>query len=445
MSIRPVRLVMIALLVMAGATVYAIDEPLTLSSAVEMAVAADSEIAQLERDRDDQLDALGWGRYRDALSFSLSGSIGGSAGTPLSAGGSSQLDASVALLPQLTLTGGLTARIQSDGATTPGSTDPLSGSVGLSLRPLADAHGTDRDELALRNTEAEISRAVMQTSSQALGTLLDAVDALEAYSLSSRALSVAELRQASTEALYSRDRATEQERDQAESNVRTASQQVQRDEITARRAVEKLSQATAVTVTDEMVPSWADLGLEELIESAIASRETLTPELLAEDAGAVETASQEVESAQIALASERRFTPDLSIGASASYPNFSYQVTAELTISPSDFNGEGVSDAQRQLSTAQQQHDYAMRSARIDAESALLEFDIAVTNVDVAREKLSDANDALAETQFRYCRGDVTEVDVRDAELSVASAENGYQSALATALRRWATIEYRQY
>ena len=417
---------------------------LTIGSVIEKAVATDTDIVDLEQSRDDQLDELGWGQYRDVLSLRLSGSVGGDLASAPLADGSSQLSAALQVLPQLSLSGSLVARVQT-AISGPGTQDPLSGSIGLTFRPLADASGDDRDELTLRNTEAEIVRETMRTSNQALGLLLAAVEAVESHVLAGQALTVAEQQRASTEALYERERATDQQLVQAESAVRTASQQLLRDEISARRALEELSQLIGETVSVDNLPSWSALGLDDLIAAAMTARSNLTPEVLAQSDSDVEKARQNVEAAEIAVAAARRFTPDLSVSASASLPNFSYQVSAEFLISPSDWSGDDVENAETPLDRANQRYEYALRSATLDTESALLELDIAFTGVDFAREDLADADSALAEALFRLSRGDVTQLAVREAELAVANAQHSFYSALASALKRWATIEYQQF
>ena len=417
---------------------------LTIESVVEKAVATDTDIVDLHQSRDDLLYELGWGQYRDALSLRLSGSVGGDFVSAPSANGSSQLSAAVQVLPQLSLSGSLVARVQT-ASSGPGIQSPVSGSIGLTFRPLADASGDDRDELTLRNTEAEIIRETMRTSSQALSSLLAAVEAVDSHVLAGQELSVAEQRRASTEALYERERATDQQLDQAVSAVRTASQRLLRDEISAQRAFEDLSQLIGETVTVDNLPSWSALGLDDLVASAVTARSSLTPELLAEDDSDVEKARQNVEAAEISVAAARRFTPDLSVSASASLPDFSYQVSAEFSISPSDWSGDDVENAQTALDRANQRYDYALRSATLDTASALLELDIALSGVDVAREDLADADSALAEAQFRLSRGDVTQLAVQEAELAVANAQHSFYSALASALKRWATIEYQQF
>ena len=227
--------------------------------------------------------------------------------------------------------------------------------------------------------------------------------------------------------------------------MRATSQQLLRDELSARRALEDLGQIIGETVTADDLPSWSELGLEAIVDAAADARAGLTPELLADEDSDAEKARQSIEAAEITLASARRFTPDLSVSASASLPNFSYQVSAELSVSPADWNGDDVADAQGELDRAQQRYEYALRSARLDAEAALLEFDIALSGVDVARDNLADADEALAEARFRLSRGDVTQLAVSEAELAVSTAQHGYYSALATAVKRWATIEYRQF
>jgi outer membrane protein TolC len=417
---------------------------LTVDSAVELAIAADNEIASLEAALADQLYALGWGQYRDDITLRLSGSVEGNADGDLSGNGSSELSASVQLIPQLSVTGSLSARLTSaDGQ--PGGSDPLSGTVGLQFRPLADAHGDERDELSVEQTRGDIARAVMKVSYSAISRLFSAVEAVESLSLSAAQHDLAVEQLAAIQARYDRERATEAELDNARNSVRSAERQTARNEIALRQAAENLSQVLGLEVTPEDLPGWEDLGLDELLDSVVAHRDEVSTEELALSDSAVVKASYQIASARIDLAAARRFTPNLTISVSAALPDLSYGGQAELSISPSQWDGSAVSDAEDDLEQAQQAYDYAYRTALLGAEMALLDFDYAVADVELAREDLGEAVDTLAETEFRFDRGTVTALAVTEAELAVTRAESSVNSAVAAALKQWHAVDLHQY
>ena len=166
---------------------------------------------------------------------------------------------------------------------------------------------------------------------------------------------------------------------------------------------------------------------------------------LAEGDVAVVRAVQDVRSAQVDLESTHRFTPRLSVTASGGLPDWQYSVGAELTVSPADWDGTAIRDAQSDLAFAEREYGYAVRIAEYDAISALNELRFSLDDLDVARDDLSDNQQGFAEAEFRFGRGDITQLALDQASLGVAEAEHDVTMAMLNVVRRLMAIEYGQY
>ncbi|MCK4514984.1 MAG: TolC family protein [Spirochaetaceae bacterium] len=417
---------------------------LTLELAAELGVDADNQVVVLQRHLGDQLDDLGIAGYLDDISLKLSGSVGGDINTPVSTGGSAVLAAGVEIIPQLILSGSLTATAST--VTSPaGGPDPLTGSVGLTLNPLADPTGRDRAELAAESTATDLAAAQASAAYRAVGSLIDAVSARMELELVVLQQEIAVRFLANTQALYDRDRSTDQQLASAEDAVRTGAERIVRAELSQGRAQEVLSREIGVAADSIRIPTVGELNLGSYVGAAAVVLECVSAGEIAEEDVAVLDAALDVRSARLDLESTHRFTPRLSITASGGLPDWQYSVGAELTVSPADWDGSAVRDAESDLAFAEQEHNYAIRIAEYDALAALNELQFSLDDLEVAEDDLADAEQDLAEAEFRFGRGDITQLALDQAGLTVTETEHDVTMAMLSAVRRFMAIEYGRY
>ncbi|MBU8913227.1 MAG: TolC family protein [Spirochaetales bacterium] len=447
---RPAAIVLAVGLLFSAAVVAGQDTTagtaarLTLELAAELAVDADNQVAVLQRRLQDQLDDLGIAGYLDDISLKLTGSMGGDVNTPLSTSGSAVLSAGVEIIPQLVLAGSLSA-IESTVDPPGGSVDPLSGSVGLTFNPFADPTGRDRAELAAESAAADLVATRAGAAYRAVGSLIDAVSSQMELELLLLQQEVAIRSLADTQALYDRDRATDQQLTSAEDAVRTGAERIVRAELSLDRAQEVLARDIGVAPESIQLPSAGELDPESFVGSAVNVLESVPATELAEGDVAVVRAVQDVRSAQLDLESTHRFTPHLSITASGGLPDWRYSVGAELTVSPADWDGTAVRDAESDLAFAEREYEYAVRIAEYDALSALNELQFSLDDLGVAQDDLSDSRQDLAEADFRFGRGDITQLALDQARLRVTETEHDVTTAMLNVVRRVMAIDYGQY
>jgi len=416
---------------------------LSLELAAELAIVADNEVAILQRQLEDQLDDLGIAGYLDDISLKLSGSVSGDVNTPLSAG-PAVFAAVVEIIPQLIVSGSLTAT-GSTSETSGAGADPPWGTVGLTLNPFADPNGRDRAELAAESTAADLVAAQASAAYRAVGSLIDAVSAWMELELLVLQQEIAIRSLADTQALYDRDRATDQQLASAEDAVRTGSERIVRAELSLHRTEEVLARELGVTAESIRIPAAGELNLESYLGTAANVLESVSAVELAESDAAVVSAAQDLRSAQLDLQSTHRFTPRFSITASGGLPNWQYSVGAVLTVSPADWDGTAVRDAESDLEFAESERDYAIRVAEYDALAALNELQFSLNDVEVAGDDLADAEQDLTEAAFRFGRGDITQLALDHARLTVTEAEHGVTTAMLNVVRRFMAIEYGRY
>ncbi len=417
---------------------------LTLELAAELGVGADNQVVVLQRHLGDQLDDLGIAGYLDDISLTLGGSMGGDVNTTLFGSRSADLSADVAVIPQLTVSGKLTAT-GSTGTSPAGGPDPLTGSVGLTLNPLADPTGRDRAELAAESTATDLAAAQASAAYRAVGSLIDAVSARMELELLVLQQEIAVRSLANTQALYDRDRSTDQQLASAEDAVRTGAERIVRAELSQGRAQEVLAREIGVTAKSIRIPTAGELNLESYVGAAAVVLESVSAGEIAEEDVAVLDAALDVRSAQLDLESTHRFTPRLSITASGGLPDWQYSVGAELTVSPADWDGSAVRDAESDLAFAEQEYNYAIRIAEYDALAALNELQFSLDDLEVAEDDLADAEQDLAEAEFRFGRGDITQLALDQAGLTVTETEHDVTMAMLSAVRRFMAIEYGRY
>jgi outer membrane protein TolC len=431
---------------------------LALTGVTEQAVAADSQVRLLERTLSDQLEALGLRGYMDQITLRLSGGLSGSAERGMTADGSATLSANLDLLPQLTLTGTVSAAdswLGEDTPAAPGAADEpaASASLGLLLRPFADSTTTDREELAVKSTTLELENATLQAGYRAVMALVDAVAAEGEIDLLHEQQAVNETALANITALYERDRATDEQLHAAEATVREGARRIARTEIDAARARESLAELLDLSAATIPVPAAGALGLDGLLaraeELAAAgagadSGATTVAELAVADPG-FRRAALEVEGAALDAEAAYRFSPDLVVSASAGVPNWQYAVNIDLTLSPAQWDGNAVTEAALDLADAEDAQAYALRLAELSVTAAIHELGYALVDVQVANDDLSDAEQDLVEAQFRFERGDITALALAQAKLAVLAARNGLFSAELEVVRQLAVIDYRQW
>lgn len=418
-------------------------EPLTFESVVELATRADHEIDVLERRLRDQLEDLGLKSYLDEISLRLSGSLNGDsdAETDATVEGAAVLSGSLEIIPQLILDGSLEAADTS--AEVPGASDDVfTGTLGLTLLPLADPAGKDRERLLAESTSIDLEAAMSGVASQAALLLVNVVEAELNLVMLREEQAIAERVLTNTQTLHERDRATDAELDGAEAAARTGERQIVRALLDIDRTKESLASDLGLPVDALEFPAVDDLDLEErIVEAQNLLNSTSAAELTLQD-GDVRKSELDIRSAQLDVDAARRFDPTISITASAELPDFSYSVGAEVVLSPSQWDAEEVTDAQANLDNALSEYDAALRLAEYDAQAALNEIRYALEDLGFATEHLEDAQHDLEEADFRLSRGAITQLERDQAELAVVQAEHAVVLARIKVAQQLLSVQY---
>ncbi len=416
---------------------------LDLETVAALATRDAPSLVGLRRTLDNAADELGWGAYRDDLSLSLSGSLDGDDLAALTRKGSATLEAGVEVLPQLTITGKLIGQLEEPEPARP--PEELSGSVGLTVRPLADSHGRERDRIAYDRALLALESEARGLAFTAVTRLLDAVTARTDLEIAEADAEVAERSLASTEALAERDRATDTEVEAARDTVRAARQTRERRALAAERA--RWSFASAIGLEPEAfaLPHWEELALEASVADIRDAGRPLEPGELASATQAVRAAELDVRSAQVELAATHRFTPELSAGASVNLPGPSYSLSLGLTVSPADWDGSAKDEAEEDVRLAERDAEATRTGDTYDARAALLDLEIAIEEVEAELIDLALAEQAVAEARFRFDRGDVTALALAQSELALGKAQVAVNAARASVVRQWYSIDLGQY
>ncbi len=425
--------------------------PLTFGKVAELAVDADNKVTVLRRSLADKLDELGLSGYLDDITLTLSGSIGGSAEQSLGGDGTARLSAGIDIVPQLTHAGSLSAHDSfhsgPDAEPVPAGSDdsPLAGSVSVAYRPFADPTRSEREQLAADSTAADLDAAIRAARYKAIGVFSDALSAQLEVALLSEQQRINQRALGTTQALHDRDRATDEQLDAAEDAVREGARRVVRAELAAERALEALSQTTGLPAEEITLPAAVELELDQWAEVAQTTLQEAQKTDLAITDSEVAKTRLEVESARLDLDAARLFTPDITVSASAGLPDWQYSVSAEVVLSPSQWDGSAVSDARSDLAAAEQAYDYAVRVAEFDVAEALGELEFAVSDLEVAASDVADARQDLAEAQFRFNRGDITPLALAQAELTVLSTDHALVKARLAVVSRLTAVQYAQW
>ncbi|TVQ24377.1 MAG: TolC family protein [Spirochaetaceae bacterium] len=441
MKTRPLYRTGICIAFALTAVVAGSQEPdvLTIEAVVHRAVAVDRTLMSLERRAAEQADALGIGRYRDALRLTLTGSLSGRLPDAPSYGGSGTLSAEVAILPQLSVTGAIVSRLPADGLQGRPS-DPVTGEVGVRFTPLADAGGRSRDELALAETERRLIETARRTAYTAASRLLSAVAAHAEVPLARERAAIADARLEQTRLLSARELATSVEVANAENAVRSAANAVARAQLDAARALDSLAQLLQIAIAPAELPSWERLDLERRVADAARERAGASAEALAAEAPGAVAAEFALASARLTEMHTRVFTPQLTLSGSFGIPASTYSAEARFSVSAADFDRGRKEAAVEATETASIALDNAQRTARFAIDQALLDYDIATRAVDAAVRSQALAEQELARVRFRNERGEATRLALRDAERVVSEAIVAVESSRAAALRAWLAV-----
>ena len=433
-----------ALVVATSAAAAPADAPiLDVETVAELATERAASLVALQRTVDDAAAALGWRPYRDDLSLSLTGSLTTSDFSSLESSGSAVLAASIDVLPQLTVTGEIAGRLEDPEP--PQGPEPLAASLGLTLEPLADAGGTERNRIALERAELALRAEARTLSHAAIAKLLDALIARDELALAEEALAIARMSLASAEALAERDRATADQLERARDSLRAARQSRDRKELAASRAAWSLAAAIGLPESAFALPAWDELALGAAVEDIRVRGTALEAERLAEQTHTVRAAAIDLHAAEVELAATRRFTPELSAGADVELPGPTYSLSLGFTVRPSDWDGSAKAQAAEDVRFAEIDLETARTATEYAARSALLELDLALEDLDAAAHDRALAEQALAEARFRFGRGGVTRLAVARAELALEKAAAARDAARATVVARWYEIDLVQF
>lgn len=423
--------------------------PLTLESVTRLAVREDSRIVELERSVADARDALEWPGQADDVALSLTGGIAGATLTELSStAASATLGAGMELLPQLSVSGSLAATYNDPA--TPQSPEPLSASVELTLRPFADAQGRNRDRIALERAQVNLAERGRAVALQAVDALLNAVEAEHALELAVRDVDVTRAEYTAIAALAERDRASREEVEAAADARRAAAQSAARRRLASERAQWELARLTGLGSGELPVPGWDALELGRLVDRA--RRADPEVEAFARRTADTLLAELTLESARVEFAGTYVFTPELSATAGVSLSSAGdsltgpgYSLGVSVVARASDWDGQARRRREEDIALAEQTLDSTIRAQEYALRAALLELSIAIEDLAAAEHDAELAHTALAETRFRYDRGEVSPPALHRRKLIVDEAEYNVHLARATVARRWYTVDLLQF
>ena len=442
MTIPPIRRSIILSFIALAPLAHA--EELSIQSVAARAIETDHQVVLLERRLRTQLEDLGLKGYLDEISLTLSGSITGDDddATDNVQNGTGVLSASLEIIPQIILDGSLTATESS--LETPGDEedDIFSGSVGLTVLPLARSSRRARERLAAETTALELQGAANAAALSATTGFLDLVEAGEAIRIRELEQVVAERVLETTEVRHERDLATDTELAGARSSARAAAQAVLRSQIALERALAEVSLGLRLDDSQIEVPGYAALGLEEWETRAKAFLQSISPDSLAERDLTALQAKMSVRLEELDRRDARRFDPSFSLTASADLPALDYRIGAEIVVSPSQWDSGAVADAEADLLDAQTESAISKRLAQFDARAAIAEVQFAADDLQSAEAALATATTALDEAAFRLERGGITELERDQAELDAIRAADDLAVARIRIVRQYLAIEY---
>ena len=412
---------------------------LTLDSAMNLAAAASSSVSALRHSLSEKLRDAGIVRFVQGVGMFLGGGAIGDTDDSFSYSANVAVAASVPLLPQLSMDGSFSTAYAEGGAPTFG------GSVGLSFSPLADATAHPRDLLDIERTAIHLDSALRAASSVAVSRLLGAVMAERYMELAEEKHAVARLALETTEELYERGQASEASYKAAQATLRARNHELRLSRLSAERTLELLAWALALPVGQIALPTLEDLGLEGLVEEAVALVGSADPAALADAAPGVLLSSIDVQEADLDISSARPFSPSLSITASAALPDLNYTVGAQFGFTVSDFDLTARRVARKAATLARLDHEHVVTMARLDAREALLELEFSLEDLRAALDDLAEAQLDMAETQYYAKRGEATRLDLAQADLALGVAEEDVAEEQVGVVENWFVFQFVQY
>jgi hypothetical protein len=427
----------LSMLMLLAASVGAQEAPadfLTFDSVVEHALSASSAVSMLQDVLADQLSEAGFQSYLQGIGISVSGAVGGNPAVPFTSSGDAALSANIELLPQLSVNGSLSAAY---AGTDDPPFSPLEGSIGLLFTPLADPTEHPRDLLEIEQTTVQLETAVKAVSFTAVSRLLDAVMAGMQAGLDEKEHSVAEQVLHATSLLYEKEQVTKQAYTGAKNTLRWRTHDLLLSNLAAEKALESLAQIIAMPVGRFGVPALEHLELGNPADQAATFLESPDIDRLAERAAAVRLAFLDVKEAEIDLSGARAFSPSLSVTVSTALPDLDYSVVAQFGFSISDFDLKARDSAQTTLAHAGIAYENTRSIAHFDVRKAVLELEIALQELEAAREALAESQLGLTEMQYFAEQGEATELELAQSELEVHIAAHNVVSA--------ETITFAQY
>ncbi len=435
------RLLAISTLAVVAGAIFA-DE-LTIDLAIQRAVDGDQQVRLLERQLREQLEELGLKGYLDKISLTLSGSVTGDDDeeTDSVRSGSAILAASLEIIPQITIDGSISATDSS--LEVPGADeDVVTGSVGVTVLPLAVASRRPRERLAARSTAVEVERARNAAVIAATTALFDLVEASETAGISDQEVDVAERVLEATLTRHERGLATDSELTNARQAARRALQARVRNALAVERGVATNQLRLGLEDALTSVPDIATIGIDEWESRALRFLSTVSAAELATRDFAVAEARLALEVDELDRRDARLFDPSFTLTASTDLPDREYEIAAEITLSPSQWDATEVADARADLAHSQSELAIAIRLAEFDAISAINELRFAVEDLGAAERAVSDATVAVEEAQFRLERGGITQLESDQARLQLDRANVDLVIARIAVVRRYMAIEF---
>jgi outer membrane protein TolC len=342
---------------------------------------------------------------------------------PLPSSGEGNLSASanlsVPIIPQVSLSG----RIN----------DRASGEVSLSLSPFALPNVSPQQKAAYEKAVVSLEYTSRALAANAENTILSYLSKADELSYAEKQLLIAEKSYNVTKLSYELGESTFTDVQNAASNLTSKRQQLfnaRKSRLEAEKSLKLLFGPSLET------PEIADISTDELQQRITArSKAVNVKKDAAPYSSAVENYAVDLDRLQGELDRTWGWRPDLSVGSSLSFPGGDFSLSASLSISPSDFQGDKRADIEEDIEDLKRDMDTEQYVLRLEKELKMRSIEIALQALEMARLQLEQAHTLYEEEKILAAEGERTELELLKAEASVISAENGLFQQSAAVLR----------
>lgn len=319
--------------------------------------------------------------------------------------GSMQL--SIPIVPQVSLAAGL---------------DEKGGSFSVTYNPFSLPNITPKDGEIYRKAVISLKTAHAEAAFRAENTLMSFMIAERELAYSEAKFELSQIRHDMIRNLYEKGIIEYFELEQAAQEVSTR----RNTWFSAQRTLLEHSMDIRSMLGPELpAVTLEPLTLEELLERTYLRRsEADKHQDLQTYSADVETIQIEIDSLESQLSQTWTWRPNLSLRSSVSFPSTSFTIQASMSFSFSDLQTSKKLDIESSI--REKKSELAMEIFVLE-----LEKDLRYKSMEIARQSLEaslfdqeQANIQVKETELLYNFGEKTELEVRQAHLSAANAEN---------------------